>query len=106
MKSLGLRPGKGVFVLTDYVLEQIFGPKPVARYTSPSDNQPSSDISSAEMGTEKPRKKSRILSSSDENAAVQERGSEETEPQPQPTKSTKCRKKKEEKKKEEKQQKK
>ena len=34
MTSLNMKPNEGVYVLTDYVLEQIYGEKPPAKYSS------------------------------------------------------------------------
>ena len=43
MTSLNMKPNEGVYVLTDYVLEQIYGEKPPAKYSSEETSSESSD---------------------------------------------------------------
>ena len=43
MTSLNMKPNEGVYVLTDYVLEQIYGEKSPAKYSSEETSSESSE---------------------------------------------------------------
>ena len=62
MTSLNMKPKEGVYVLTDYVLEQIYGEKPPAKYSSEeTSNNESSESDEFTFPTNKKKQVKSIL---------------------------------------------